>query len=127
MDRVKELYELAVAVMNEEPIDAIIEDYINQDGTRVYSHLTFFSEHYFTGIANFLTEDTIFLHNLSRRIESMYISKRDYDFKQATEKSRLTLNFNYDSNNEMSGNFTASKENCDHLWTICQKYFFSLI
>ena len=51
----------------------------------------------------------------------MRIMKQDYDFKKATDKSRLNIEVMY--NLQMQGKYKASKENCDILWNIICKYY----
>jgi len=126
LKRIEEIYEMVIEVIKEEPDKVIIEDYINEDGARTYTDLSFLSASYLVSIAQFLTNDTIILNDVKDKIESITISKQDYDFKKATEKSRLNLKILY-LHPGIIGNYTASKENCDFLWKHARDYFFPLL
>jgi hypothetical protein len=126
LKRMDEHYEMVIEVIKEEPVEVLIEDYVNEEGTRTYTDATFMSEHYVVAINQFLTSNKMLLHDAKQKIEGIYISKQDYDFKKATEQSRLNLEVIFRASN-MRGNFKASKENCDFLWKITRDYFFPLM
>lgn len=68
----------------------------------------------------FIKKDDFDITPIKNRILYWRIEKQDYDFKKATEKSRLYLEFTLDTG--ISGEFKASKENCDYLRDIILKY-----
>lgn len=107
-------------IIKEEPVDVFIKKYINEEGTRVYTDVSFYGEHYYAAINEFLTKERIFFHHVKERVTAVHISKQDHVFKKATEKSRLNIEVHYTG--LIRGNFKASKENCDCLWKIAQKY-----
>ena len=121
LKRIEEFHEIITEMIKEEPVEVFIEEYVNEEGVRIYTDASFFSERYYIAINEFLTNDRIFLHNLKVKVESILITKQDYDFKKATEKSRLNLEVRYAA--QVIGHYKASKENCDFLWKVVCKYF----
>lgn len=110
----------------EEGIDDIfIDEYIKEDGTREYENLSFFTENYFCGANNFLTVDNYYIGNIREELIVLKINLKDYDFENATEKSRLIIDFK--GKDGSLGRFKGSKENCDFLKEITKKYFLPLI
>lgn len=126
LNRLVELYGMVIEVIKEEPVVLLIEDYINEEGTRTYTDATFMGERYVVAINQFLTNDKILLHDAKQKIETILISKQDYNFKKATEQSRLNLEVIFRST-DLRGHYKASKENCDFLLKITRDYFFPLM
>jgi hypothetical protein len=71
----------------------------------------------------FIAKDDFIITPIQKRISYYTLEKRDYNFKIATEKSRLYLEFNLDTG--LKGKLKASKENCDYLRDIIRKYIVS--
>ncbi|GAG49134.1 unnamed protein product, partial [marine sediment metagenome] len=65
---------------------------------------------------SFTTKDNFDMTPVNNRIKYWSIQKQDYDFKSATDQSRLYVHFQTDV--DVSGDLKASKENCDILKTI---------
>jgi hypothetical protein len=125
LERIKYLYKMVVEVIKEEPVEFLIEEYINGEGVRTYTDVSFFCENYWIEINQFLTDDKLLIHKIGQHVIAINIAKQDYDFKKATERSRLNVEIMCD--NHFGGNYKASKENCDYLWTIICKYYIPLI
>jgi len=68
----------------------------------------------------FITTDDFDITPIKNRIIRWVLKKQDYDFKKATEKSRLHLEFGMDT--RLVCNLKASKENCDYLRDIILEY-----
>jgi len=118
--RIEEIYNFYQKVCPEEITTIFVTDYIKEDGTREYENLWFFSKKYAMEAKRFIGEDDFDMAPIQNQIHYWTIKKNDYDFKKAEEKSRLHLDisFGYD----ISGEFKASKENCDYLKKIFLKY-----
>lgn len=119
-ERIETIYEFYKNICPDEIEDIFVTEYINSDGSREYENLWFFSEKYVMEAKRFITEDNFDITPIHKRIHFLTIKEQDYDFRKATKKSRLYLQFALDTTAE--GEFKASKENCDYLREIFLKY-----
>lgn len=120
INRVKQLYEVCVELCPEEIEDILVEEQTMSDGTNRYHNLSFFSKNYSVGARQFLHEDSFMVYHLNKSIDAINITKRNYDFKKPTAKSKLSVEIM--SDNRVTGSFQVSKENCDSLKKIIFKY-----
>jgi hypothetical protein len=120
IERVERIQKIQLELCKEEVEDIFIDEYITADGKREYEDLSFFSKNYFFGAKRFLSEDTFLLTKLNEKFDMYTIKQKNYDFKKATDDSRLQVNFS--KNNISTGIFKASKLNCDCLRDILSKY-----
>lgn len=118
--RIETSYEFYREICPDEVTGIFVTDYIKEDGAREYENLWFFSEKYCMEAKQFITKDDFDITPIRSRIYYWTIQKQDYDFKKATEKSRLHLRFDLDT--VISCEFKASKENCDYLRDLIRKY-----
>jgi len=118
--RIETIYGFYREICPDEITGIFITDYVKQDGEREYENLWFFSEKYVMEAKRFITEDDFDITTIHKRIDYLTIKKQDYDFKEATEKSRLHLLFT--PGITTSAEFKASKENCDYFKGIFLKY-----
>ena len=119
-ERIETIYEYYKEICSDEITDIFITEYIKEDESREYENLWFFSDKYFMEAKQFITKDDFDIASIEKSIIYWKIEKKDYDFKKATEKSRLFLSAVL--NNVVDGDFKASKENCDYLKEIILKY-----
>lgn len=120
LKRIETIIEVHSNICQEEINDIFVDEYIKEDGTRDYSDISFFSNEYNFAAIRFLTEDNFVLTKRMKYVDAIIIKKKNYDFKKATENSRLNIEIRY--NSDLHGIFKASKENCDHLKHIYFKY-----
>ncbi len=118
--RVESILEYYKEICPEEITAIIVTDYIQEDGSRVYENLWFFSNSFIMESKQFISNDDFDITSLKNRIEYWQIQKSNYDFKKASETSRLYLKINIDTG--VSGSFKTSKENCDYLKDIIHRY-----
>lgn len=118
--RIETSYEFYREICPDEVTGIFVTDYIKEDGAREYENLWFFSEKYCMEAKQFITKDDFDITPIRSRIYYWTIQKQDYDFKNATKKSRLHLRFDLDTG--IRGEFKASKENCDYLRDLICKY-----
>ena len=118
--RIETIYEFYQEIGKDEITSIFITDNMNEDGSREYENLWFFSEKYCMEAKQFITKDDFDIAPIKKRIYYCNIRKQNYDFKKATEKSRIYLIFRFDTG--MGGEFKAAKENCDYLRKIIHKY-----
>ncbi len=119
-ERIEAIQLVCAKICPEEIVDIFVNEYITEDGTRHYQGLDLFSRHYLISVNQFVTTDDLHIAPLYKKILSFEVSKQEYDFDKATEKSRLYLKFHTTTKGE--GEFKASKENCTYLTKIMRKY-----
>ena len=120
--RIETIYEFYESVCPDEIKDIFVTDYWKNDGSREYEHLWFFSEKFAMEAKRFVTEDDFDLAVIKNQISHWAVKKNDYDFKMATERSRLYLAIRFGS---LTCGLKASSGNCDHLDRIFRKYVIS--
>lgn len=123
-ERIAEIFEFYRGLCPDKITGIFVSDYIKEDGTREYENLWFFSERYNMEAKQFVTKDDFDIMPMKGRIAYCTVEKEEYDFRKATEKSRLNLKFyvNPPTITTVSGTIKASKENCDYLRDILRKY-----
>jgi len=93
--------------------DIFISEYIDKDGARQYESLWLFASSHWMEAKTFLVADIFDSADMQDVIKYWKLEKTEYDFLQATEKSRLTVTVGTEI--DISAEFKASKENCDYL------------
>ena len=121
LKRIETIIEVHSTICQEEIIDIFVDEYIKEDGTREYDGITFFSNEYVFGATQFLTKDNFMFSKRMKNVTVITIKGNNYDFKKATENSRLNIEIRHDIP-ELFGHFRASKENCDYLKKIYFKH-----
>ena len=114
------IYELFRRLCPDPILDVFISDYIDSEGNRMYEHLRFFSEKYVMSAMNFVTEEDFRITPIKKQILQIQIEKQDYDFENATERSRLSAIVEFGTTKKAV--FKASKRNCDYLRNIVRKF-----
>lgn len=121
LDRIESIYEFYSEMCPDEIMDIFVADHIDSEGRREYEELLFFSDRYIMDAKGFaIGKDDFDIAPIKERVIYYVIRKQDYDFKRATEKSRLHLKIRLDTG--MIGEFKAAKENCDVFRDIIFKY-----
>ena len=117
--RVELARRVASRMCPEEIEDILVNEYVQDDGTRVYESIWFFSKGYCIEAHNFITESSIDIVPI--RIKRVQVDFKDYSFVKATEKSRLRVLVLFGEG--LEAEIKAAKENCDVLRDIILKYF----
>ncbi len=116
LDRTEELYRVADQISPAGIGDVFVSEYMD-DGVRTPQSVWFFTTDLGYAIeAHFIDNDQIDIFTIKGRVKNIVVRKKDYDFKSATEKSRLNVRLKTDLDIERE--MKASKENCDRLWHI---------
>lgn len=118
--RIESIYECCKTLCSNEITGIFITDYIKEDGSREYENLWFFSDKYCLEAKQFITTENFDITPIKKRINYFSIKKQHYDFKKATQNSRLFLTIEFGFN--LTGELKAAKENCDYLKEIILKY-----
>ena len=120
LERIETIYKFYQGIYPDEITDIFITEYIKEDGLREYESLWFFSKKNCMEAKQFITKEDFDVTPIKKRIFYWTIQKQNYDFKKATENSRLHLRFELDTG--IAGEIKAAKENCDYLRKIILKY-----
>jgi hypothetical protein len=125
LKRVEVIYNYAkLLAQGEEPDDVRVNEYVQDDGSRIYEDVIFYFKQIGVGGRDFLHTDHILISGLEKDVVSIDIESKDYDFKKATDKSRLNIEVYYPTARSI---WKASKENCDHAMYIYNKYAYPSI
>jgi hypothetical protein len=95
-----------------------VSEYLLDDGARQYESLSFFSPSFVMEAKSFETKEDFDIATVSGRIVYVNYEALEYDFKKATDKSRLS--FQYWCDDDLNGNLRASRANCDHLYQLAK-------
>jgi hypothetical protein len=117
--KVRSVFDFYSTICPEEIKWIHISDYFTQEGERVYEAVYLFSDNFAMEAKEFASREDFDLAPIEL-ISYLGIKKQDYDLKQATEKSRLTLFFHFSEKAYVE--MKASKENCDNLWSLFREY-----
>ncbi len=121
--QIRTIHDFYQIVCPEEITGIFVTDFVNEEGTREYENLWFFSETLIMEAKNFLSTDEFDMVPLTKTIARWEVKRHDYDFEAATERSRLSLSFTLgQSGLGVQANLKASGENCDYLKHILITY-----
>lgn len=123
LGKVEDAYNFYSKFLEYEIKDIFVSEYLNQDGSRVYENLWFFSENFCGEAKFFLTKEDYDSDIIKKSISTFSIKKTDFDIITCTPiaSSRLHLTFNF-LNGLRAGDMKASKENCKKLSEIFVTY-----
>lgn len=119
--RVETIYAFYTEICPDEITGIFVSEYIKEDKSREYENLWFFSSKHCMEAHNFVGTDNFDMDSTRNNVATWTIEKKDYDFKKATEKSRVHLTVNFPYTLRVC-DMKASKENCDYLKNIFLKY-----
>lgn len=119
-EKINEFYEFYHFICPEEVEEIFITDNIKEDGERTYGKTCFFSENFYMDAHVFQKKDNFYMAPFKNQITSLSIEKKCYNFKKATENSRLAVFVNFQGEEKW---LSAIKNNCDYLRNIMVKYF----
>jgi hypothetical protein len=105
---------------DEEVMDVYISDYVELDGARKYEDLRLIGKERSLIATDFMSKDEFHIAKNMGRVVTLKIEAKDYDFRRATDKSRLHVWKFYPY--QALGEYKASMNNCDYLMRICEKY-----
>jgi hypothetical protein len=120
--RVEECLTLLTEIAPERLQEIVIEDIVQEDGTRQYLHLNAFTSNHLLGMDNFLSGDTVQMYRLTRRVVSLQTSATNFDFKTGTTRSRIHIVFRLESHAPGTGwVLQGSGTNAAHIWRITKE------
>lgn len=119
--RIEQIIDYASNLCNEQLNDIFIEDYIEKDGTREYTHLRLYYKNYILIAFDFITKFNFALVKAESKIFHIQYKFENYDLKNSNEKSQINILVTFVKTSY--ADMTASKENCDYLMKIINKYY----
>lgn len=118
--RIEEVLDFYQQVYPDQVQDIFVTEYFDKDGNRQYESVWLFSETFVMEAKQFLKEDDFDAVPLRKQVKYWTVKKTEYDFREASTKSRMVLQFSLLSG--VSGALKGSRENCDHLKEIFFKH-----
>jgi hypothetical protein len=120
--RVEQCLALMTEVAPERLQEILVEDVVQEDGTRQYIHLNAFTANYILGVSFFLTGDTVEMYRLTAGVTHLSVSAINFDFKEPTAQSRILVNFSLAAH-PPGGSWAlqASGVNAAHAWRISKE------
>lgn len=123
--RIDAIFELAAEMYGAivaDTTDILVTDYVQEDGSRVYEGVDFYFKDYVISSLDLTGNTDLRISKINTNVVFIQLRAKDYDFKKATDKSRLNATCSHTT--ATVSVFKAAKENCDHLKEIIRKYFF---
>jgi hypothetical protein len=119
--RVEEFYKIYESLCPEEITGLFISEYRTSEGVREYEEVAFFSSNYIMASERFVQKDEFNMAFWGKSIHWWEIRSQDYDFKNATDKSRMSIE--YTTVSGVSGDFKASGGNVTYLHQVFVQFF----
>ena len=121
LERAAEIVDFYKNLYIEEKLESVfISEYVEAKGDRRYENLWIFAERSVCEAKNFLLQDHFDSSPMRNSIIYWRISKENYNFKAATQQSRMVLEVEFAPHTR--GVFKASSENCDFLRKILTEH-----
>jgi len=120
LKRVEEVLDFYQHVYPGQIEDIFITDYFDKDGNRQYESMWLFSKTSAMEAKQFLRDDNFDWVLLKQQVRYWAIKKTEYDFRKASIKSRMSLQFSLIM--PVGCTLKASQENCEYLKTLFLKY-----
>lgn len=110
--------------INDEGIqDAVISEYVTEDGQRQYMHIYFFSENHVFEVSNFLSDEfKMWISKISGNIAHLGFTCKEFDFVAPTPASRLNFNTRWKNGTNFVLDISTTGDNCMHLLNMVRKY-----
>lgn len=105
--------------------DIFIEEYIKKNGEREYANLRLYSNKYRFKFRNFVNNVDVSFAKHQKNIFYINLKSNNYNFIKADENSRILVNSVLD--NGSISKIRASKENCDIVMKILNKYYYPFL
>lgn len=112
----------------EEPQYFFVSEYRDAEGSRSYESLWLLSENFMSEAQQFVVKDQFDVTRVDRGISRVFASNGDFDFGEASENSRLSVEIIVATlGSGITGSFKASGGNCQDLSEILKNYLMPLL
>ena len=79
-------------LMNEQPTDVMVSEYVTEDGQRQYTTATMFTDDYIFEIEKFISDSPkIWVAKIRNNVAHVGMTAKDYDYSEPTPASRLIV------------------------------------
>ena len=115
--RIKELIQIAASFSRQKIEDIFVSEYREAEGRQIIESVAVFTPTYVISFNDPLKEDDFFVGPPA--VVNLKISRKDFDFENWSETSRLTATL--ESPNGATGPLYATRGNCLELWRIVKE------
>ena len=120
-ERIETIADYVALLCDEELGEIFVSDYFQEDGTRQYENILFFSASYVVEAKSFVTDVDLDIAPIADGIYYVNLSAQNYDFRNATEQSRVFIKCMLEQGAPSLGfELKGAKENCSHAMRILE-------
>lgn len=127
VDRTKIVISRMVDLLPEEPQYLFVSEYRDAEGSRTYDSLWLLSNSFMAESQQFVVTDRFDITRVDQGLMRVFISHEDFDFKEAVDSSRMSVDINFEGSASITGAFRASGSNCGDLNVVLSKYLLPLL
>ena len=121
-ERSVEIYNIFSELSNKDILDIFVSNYVDSEGKDNFQDMILFTEDIIFEAYNYLNNYDFYINHIKNcPLSGLELKVTDYDFKNASDKSRINCRLNFERT--LSIEMKASKQNCDYLNNIIKKYF----
>ena len=120
--RVREIYNFFSTVFSEDIERVFVTNYFTQEGKEEFESLWLFSNSYISEAKQFAIKDDYDMAFVKESIAYWEMNKENFDFNEATEKSRLHIRAALANNVNVSVELKASGHNCNYLRQVFESH-----
>lgn len=106
---------------NDDIIETFVEDFINQEETRQYSNLMFFTNSKIIDSTFEFPDDEYKIAVYKKNISTIQINKFEYNFGECFNESRMNIAIKLKEPPNFNIDFKATRNNCKNLFEIYNK------
>jgi len=127
VDRTKVVLGRMIEFLPEGPQYFFVSEYRDAEGSRSYDSLWLLSENFMAESQQFVVTDQFDVTRVDRGLMRILVSHEDFDFKDAADSSRMSVDINIEGSGPITGTFRASGSNCSDLNVILRQYLLTLL
>ncbi len=122
-DRASTFHDQFAAVTDGVIQDALVSEYVTEDGQRQYLSLIFFTSTHVYEVENFLSDTpNLWIARLTDNLLFMGFTPKDYDFITTSPASRLNFECRWKQGSPFVLDVKASGNNCKQMLVVARKY-----
>ena len=127
VDRTKVVLGRLLELFPEEPKYLFVSEYRDSEGSRNYDSLWLLSESFMAESQQFVVTDQFDVTRVDRGLMRVFISHEEFDFKEAADTSRMSVDIHIEGSGAITGSFKASGSNCSDLSDVLKQYLLPLL
>ncbi|MCP3778789.1 hypothetical protein [Paenibacillus sp. MZ03-122A] len=123
LNRLTTIYNICAGSFHEEIIEIFVSEIKNNDGSRVYEHVSLFTENYIIDIVEPIGNEIQWnVASYKKAFGWAELSSFNFDFEKANDDSKLKVLCRNFLEMNLSYSFKATGTNCNHLWSIYKEH-----